>query len=139
MCLFDGERVCGVSFANDNSIGYSHAEMVLFASDYVECFHFDKDNPRIQLKERFVGIPQTPLHDMFIFATCIPFVYSSLFFTAYGMFTSLKHCIRCSSEIQSVLSSMRIASVFHPNKHAALPYFIMMLYRCSIFPIQRLQ
>ena len=36
---------------NDNSMGYSHAEMVLFASDYVECFHFDKDNPRIQLKE----------------------------------------------------------------------------------------
>ena len=102
MCLFDGERVCGVSFANDNSIGYSHAEMVLFASDYVECFHFDKDEQLIQLKERFVGIPQTPLHDMFIFATFIPFVYSFPFVTAYSMFTSLKHSIRCSSEIQSV-------------------------------------
>ena len=137
--MFDGERVCGVSFANDNSIGYSYSGMVLFADLLYYCFHFDKDNPRIQLKERFVGSPQTPLHGMFIFATFTLFIYSSPFVTAYSMYTSLKHCIRCSSEIQSVLSSMRIASVFHPNKHAELPYFIMMLYRCSIFPTSCLQ
>lgn len=124
---------------NDNSMGYSYSGMVLFADLLYYCFHFDKDNPRIQLKERFVGSPQTPLHGMFIFATFTLFIYSSPFVTAYSMYTSLKHYIRCSSEIQSVLSSMRIASVFHPNKHAELPYFIMMQRRCSIFPIQRLQ
>lgn len=136
VCLMGKECVVCL-LHSEYSLEFSHAEMVLFASLLYYCFHFDTDNQRIQLKERFVGIPQTPLHGMFIFATFIPFVYSSLFFTAYNMYTSLKHCIRCSSEIQSVLSSMRIASVFHPNKHAELPYFIMMLYRCSIFPIQR--
>ena len=101
VCLMGNECVVCLSH-NDNSIGYSHAEMVLFASDYVECFHFDEDNQRIQLKARFVGIPQTPLHGMFIIATFIPFVYSFPFVTAHSMFTSLKHSIRCSSEIQSV-------------------------------------
>lgn len=83
-------------------MGDFHSGMVVLAGGYVKCFHFDEDNPRIQLKERFVGIPQTPLHDMSIFATFTPFVYSSPFVANYSVYTSLKHCIRCFSEIQSV-------------------------------------